>query len=137
MGAVGPYQLQAAIAALHDEAASLENTDWRQILAFYELLKCMSDNPMVALSHAIALAMVNGPTAGLALLTGLDKDGRLSGHHRLHAVRAHLFEMARDYASALQQYQAAIARTASLPERNYLLSRAARLNELAAAHPPL
>ena len=137
MGAVGPYQLQAAIAALHDEAASPENTDWPQILALYELLKRMSDNPMVALNHAIAVAMVHGPAAGLALLTGLENDPRLSGHHRLYAVWAHLFEMAGDYTSALERYQAAIARTLSVPERNYLLDRVARLNELARAHPPL
>ena len=95
-GAIGAYQLQAAIAAVHDEAARAEDTDWPQILALYGLLERMSDNPMVALNHAIAAAMVHGPAAGLELLTALDSDARLSGHYRLDAVRAHLLEMAGD-----------------------------------------
>src|SRR5258708_3067403 len=90
-GSVGPYQLQAAIAAVHDEAARTDDTDWPQVLALYGLLKRMSDNPMVALNHAIAVAMVNGPRAGLDLLDRLDADGRLAGHYRMDAVRAHLF----------------------------------------------
>src|SRR5262249_43835208 len=99
-GSVGAYQLQAAIAAVHDEAARAEGTDWPQIRALYELLKRMSDNPMVVLNHAIAAAMVHGPAAGLKLLDELDRDGRLAGHHRLDAVRAHLMEMGGDNAAA-------------------------------------
>lgn len=129
-GAAGPYQLQAAIAALHDEAPSAEDTDWPQILAFYELLKHMSDNPMVILNHAIATGMVHGPAAGLALLGVLDNDERVAGHHRLHAARAHLLEMTGDHDGAIRHYQLAAARTASLPERDYLLTQAARLNVL-------
>ena len=128
-GVVGSYQLQAAIAALHDEAASAQETDWPQILALYGLLKRMSANPMVALNHAIAAAMVNGPAAGLELLKALDADKRLSGHYRLDAVRAHLLEMAGDDRGAVAHYQSAAARTASIPERNYLTAKAARLIE--------
>ena len=98
-GAVGAYQLQAAIAAVHDEAARAEDTDWPQILALYGLLKRMSDNPMVTLNHAIAAAMVHGPPAGLELLRALDADERMAGHYRLDAVRAHLLEMAGDIRS--------------------------------------
>jgi predicted RNA polymerase sigma factor len=125
--AIGPYQLQAAIAAVHAEAARYEETDWPQILALYELLRRMSDNPMVSLNHAIATAMVRGPEAGLSLLTRLDADGRLAGHHRLDSARAHLLEMAGDRRGAVEYYRLAAARTASLPERNYLLIQAARL----------
>jgi RNA polymerase sigma factor (sigma-70 family) len=126
-GALGPYQLQAAIAALHDEAERAEDTDWPQIRALYGLLERMSCNPMVALNHAIAAAMVDGPLAGLELLKKLDSDSRLAGHYRLDAVRGHLFEMAGDPQSAIRHYQAAAGRTASLPERNYLATKAARL----------
>jgi predicted RNA polymerase sigma factor len=126
-GSIGLYQLQAAIAAVHDEAARASDTDWPQILALYGLLKRMSDNPMVTLNHAIAAAMVHGPPAGLKLLEALDADGRLAGHHRLDAVRAHLLEMAGDHAGAVVHYQAAAGRTTSIPERNYLMTRAARL----------
>ena len=128
-GSVGSYQLQAAIAAIHAEAGRAEDTDWPQILALYELLKRMSDNPMVALNHAIAAAMVRGPAAGLELLNALDEDGRLKGHHRLDAVRAHLLEMAGDRASAIEHYRIAAGLTTSLPERNYLMTQAARLSE--------
>ena len=128
-GSVGPYQLQAAIAAVHDEAVRAEDTDWPQILALYDLLKRMSDNPMVMLNHAIAAAMVHGPAAGLELLTTLDADGRLTGHHRLDAVRAHLLELAGDHQAAIAHYQIAAGRTTSLPERNYLITQAARLRE--------
>jgi RNA polymerase sigma factor (sigma-70 family) len=128
-GAVGRYQLQAAIAALHDEAARLEDTDWAQILALYDLLERMSDNPMVTLNRAIAAAMVHGPGKGLDLLRALDSDPRLAGHHRLDAVRAHLLEMAGDRAAAIRHYRIAAARTSSLPERNYLAAQAARLAE--------
>ena len=126
-GSVGPYQLQAAIAAVHDEAARAEDTDWPQIFALYELLKRMSDNPMVRLNHAVAAAMVNGPMQGLALLEELETDSRIANHHRLHAVRAHLWELAGNHEQAIAHYRAAAARTGSLPERNYLLTQAARL----------
>jgi len=126
-GAVGVYQLQAAIAAVHDEAARAEDTDWAQILALYGLLRRMTDNPMVTLSYAIAAAMVHGPAAGLALLDELERDTRLAGHYRLAAVRAHLLERAGDREAALRHYRAAASRTTSIPERNYLIDRAARL----------
>jgi RNA polymerase sigma factor (sigma-70 family) len=126
-GSVGPYQLQAAIAAVHDEAARAEDTDWPQILALYGLLKRMSDNPMVSLNHAIATAMVHGAPAGLKLLEALDADAHLAGHYRLDAVRAHLLEMAGDHPAAIAHYRAAAARTTSIPERNYLTTQAARL----------
>jgi predicted RNA polymerase sigma factor len=128
-GSVGAYQLQAAIAAVHSEAARAEDTDWPQIVALYELLKRMSDNPMVMLNHAIATAMVRGPSAGLELLKRLDQDGRLAGHHRLDAVRAHLLEMSGDHQAAIAHYQTAADRTTSQPERNYLITQAARLRE--------
>jgi RNA polymerase sigma factor (sigma-70 family) len=124
-GAVGEYQLQAAIAALHDEAESTDATDWPQILALYGLLERMTGNPMVTLNRAVAAAMVDGPGAGLALLEGLDE--RLAGHHRLDAVHAHLLEMGGDGEAAIAHYQTAAARTTSIAERDYLLMRAARL----------
>jgi RNA polymerase sigma factor (sigma-70 family) len=126
-GSVGPYQLQAAIAAVHDEATRAEDTDWPQILALYSLLERMSDNPMVMLNRAIAVAMVHGPRAGLEQLEALDGDGRLDENHRLDAVRAHLLEMAGDPPAAITHYRAAAERTTSLPEQRYLLARAARL----------
>ncbi len=128
-GSIGAYQLQAAIAAVHDEAARADDTDWPQILALYGLLKRMSDNPMVMLNHAIATAMVHGPSAGLELLEALDADGRLTGHHRLDAVRAHLLELAGDHQAAIAHYRTAAGRTTSIPERNYLMTQAARLSE--------
>lgn len=127
-GSVGSYQLQAAIAAVHDEAARTEDTDWPQILTLYGLLKRMSDNPMVALNHAIATAMVHGPLAGLKLLETLDHDALLAGHYRLDAVRAHLHEMQGDREAAVAHYLAAAERTTSIPEQNYLRNKAARLN---------
>jgi RNA polymerase sigma factor (sigma-70 family) len=127
-GSVGEYRLQAAIAAVHDEAPRTEDTDWPQILALYEILLRVSDNPIVAVNHAIATAMVHGPGAGLELLAALDEDERLTSQHRLDAVRAHLRERAGDRDVALELYRKAAARTTSLPERNYLLMRAARLN---------
>jgi RNA polymerase sigma factor (sigma-70 family) len=127
-GSIGAYQLQAAIAAVHDEAARAEDTDWPQILALYGLLKRMTDNPMVALNHAIAVAMVEGPPAGLELLKALDADPRMSGHYRLDAVRGHLHEMAGDRDAAIEHYLAAAGRTTSVPERNYLVNQAARLS---------
>ena len=127
-GSVGPYQLQAAIAAVHDEAAKVEDTDWPQILALYTLLLRMSDNPMVKLNYAIAAAMVHGATKGLELLDDLKNDARLANHYRLDAVRAHLLELDGDQQDAVSHYRAAAAKTASLPERNYLLTQAARLS---------
>ncbi|MDB4948446.1 MAG: sigma-70 region 2 domain protein [Gemmatimonadetes bacterium] len=123
----GYYQLQAAVAAVHDEAARVEDTDWPQILALYGVLKRLSDNPMVALSHAIAAAMVHGPPAALALLDVLDGDARVAGHYRLDAVRGHLHERAGDPARAIAHYRAAAERTTSVPERDYLTMKAARL----------
>jgi predicted RNA polymerase sigma factor len=127
-GSVGPYQLQAAIAAVHDEAASAEDTDWPQILALYDLLRRMSDNPMVTLNHAIATAMVYGARKGLELLNAMNGDARIADHHRLDAVRAHLLELAGDHAGAITHYRAAAGKTGSLPERNYLLTQASRLS---------
>lgn len=124
---LGPYQLQAAIAALHAEAASEAETDWPQILALYGVLERLAPNPMVTLNRAVAVAMVDGPRAALDLLATLDETGELAGHHRLAAVRAHLLEMAGDRAEARASYQEAARRTTSLPERRYLKGRAARL----------
>ena len=129
-GAVGSYQLQAAIAAVHDTASSTEATDWSEILALYGLFERMSDNPMVSLNRAIAAAMVDGPTVGLELLTMLDGDSRIAGHYRLDAVRGHLYEKSGNRERAIAHYHAAAERTASIPERNYLLTKAARLSEL-------
>jgi RNA polymerase sigma factor (sigma-70 family) len=126
-GAIGSYQLQAAIAALHDEAPRVEDTDWPQILALYGLLERMSDNPMVTLNRAIAAAMVHGPKAGLELLKAIDADERLAGHHRLDAVRGHFFEMAGDHEAAIAHYRTAASKTSSIPERDYLITKAARL----------
>ncbi len=126
-GSVGPYQLQAAIAAVHDEAARAEETDWPQILALYDLLRRMSDSPVVMLNYAVAAAMVHGPRKGLELLTSLDSDPRMAGHHRLPAVRAHLLEMAGDRDSATERYREAASRATNLAERNYLIMQAARL----------
>jgi RNA polymerase sigma factor (sigma-70 family) len=134
-GSIGAYQLQAAIAAVHDEATRADDTDWPQILALYELLQRMSDNPMVMLNRAIAAAMVHGPSKGLELLRVLDSDERLAGHHRLDAVRAHLLEMAGDAETAIKHYRIAAGRTTSIPERNYLLTQAARLSETGAKAP--
>jgi len=127
-GSVGPYQLQAAIAAIHDEAVRAEDTDWPQILALYDLLSRMSDNPMVRLNHAIAVAMVHGVARGLELLDTLKADDRIANHHRLDSVRAHLLELVGDRDRAVEHYRAAAVKTASLPERNYLLTQAARLS---------
>jgi predicted RNA polymerase sigma factor len=122
---LGPYQLQAAIAAVHAEAPSAEETDWPQILLLYDLLERFSPSPMVTLNRAVALAMAQGPAAGLALLASLED--RLANHHRLHAVRAHLQELTGDLAAARASYREAAKRTASLPEQRYLTARAARL----------
>jgi RNA polymerase sigma factor (sigma-70 family) len=126
-GRAGPYQVQAAIAALHDEAVRAEDTDWPQILALYGVLERLSPNPVVTLNRAVALAMVRGPQAALDLLASLEAQGRLAGHHRLDAVRAHLLEMAGDHAAARAHYETAARLTTTLPERRYLEARAARL----------
>jgi RNA polymerase sigma factor (sigma-70 family) len=128
-GSVGPYQLQAAIAAVHDEALRVEDTDWPQILALYGLLERMTDNPMVTLNRAVAVAMVHGPKAGIELLDTLRDDPRLADHYRLAAVRAHMHEMAGDSAAAVNDYLAASCRTTSIPERDYLAAQAAKLAE--------
>jgi RNA polymerase sigma factor (sigma-70 family) len=126
-GAVGSYLLQAAIAAVHDEAARVEDTDWPQIVALYAVLMRMSDNPIVALNHAVAVTMARGPAEGLALLEKLDRDPRIKAHYRLDAVRAHILERSGKVAAALPYYAAAAGKTASIPERNYLLLKIARL----------
>jgi predicted RNA polymerase sigma factor len=127
-GPVGPYQLQAAIAALHDEAPAAEATDWPQILALYDVLSTVAPGPVVTLGRAVALAHVHGPRAGLALLGTLDADERMAHSHRLEAVRAHLLEQAGDTIAARDSYLRAAKMTASLPEQRYLELRAARLH---------
>jgi RNA polymerase sigma factor (sigma-70 family) len=125
---LGPYQVQAAIAAVHGEAGRAEDTDWPQILGLYALLERMQGgNPMVALNRAVATAMVHGPAAGLSRLGALAGDERVAEHHRLDAVRAHLLEMAGDAAGAAAHYRTAAQRTTSTPEQQYLLARAERL----------
>jgi RNA polymerase sigma factor (sigma-70 family) len=124
---IGPYQLQAAIAAVHDEAARFEDTDWDQILGLYELLGRLTPGPMVELNRIVAVAMVHGPQAGLRQLAAAEADPALAGHHRLAAVRAHLLELAGDREAAHAAYLLAARRTLSLPEQRYLRSRAARL----------
>ncbi|MDQ1374717.1 MAG: hypothetical protein QOJ09_2055, partial [Actinomycetota bacterium] len=124
-GEVGEYQMQAAIAAVHDQAARYADTDWSEILSLYGLLERMTGNPMVTLNRAVAAAMANGPAAGLALLDGLDE--RLGDHHRLHAVRAHLLELAGDTDGAFVEFGLAAARTTNLREQHYLTTKAAQL----------
>ena len=124
---LGPYQLQAAIAAVHSEAPSAEETDWAEIAGLYALLGQLAPNPMVTLNHAVAVAMVRGPQAGLAMLAELAGDERMSAHHRFAAVRAHLLEMAGDAAGARESYLAAARLTLSMPEQRYLLAKADRL----------
>ncbi|KAA2267090.1 sigma-70 family RNA polymerase sigma factor [Solihabitans fulvus] len=126
-GAIGPYQLQAAIAAVHDEAEDVDSTDWPQILALYGLLETLAPNPMVTLNRAVAVAMVRGPAEGLALLAGLESDGRMARHHRLLATRAHLLELSGEVAAAVASYRDAAQRATSGPERRHLAARAARL----------
>jgi RNA polymerase sigma factor (sigma-70 family) len=125
MGKVGEYQLQAAIAAVHDQAARHADTDWSEILSLYGLLERMTANPMVTLNRAVAAAMADGPNAGLALLDGLD--ARLGDHHRLHSVRGHLLEMAGDTREALVEFRSAAALATNLREQHYLTTEAARL----------
>jgi RNA polymerase sigma factor (sigma-70 family) len=122
-GPLGPYRVQAAIAAVHAEAARAEDTDWREILALYELLERMAPNPMVTLNRAVAMGMARGPVAGLELLDTLADDERVAGHHRFFAVRAHLLELAGE--PAREDYLEAARRTTSVPERRYLEARAA------------
>jgi RNA polymerase sigma factor (sigma-70 family) len=124
-GQVGEYQVQAAIAAVHDQAARYSDTDWPEIVSLYGLLERMTANPMVTLNRAVAVAMADGPAAGLALLDGLDE--RLGDHHRLHAVRAHLLEQSGDRETAVVEYRAAATRTTNLREQHYLTTEAARL----------
>ncbi|TWP54387.1 sigma-70 family RNA polymerase sigma factor [Lentzea tibetensis] len=127
LGRPGPYQLQAAIAAVHDEAPTAADTDWPQIAALYGLLLRISDNPVVALNHAVAVAMVQGPRAGLALLASLEPDKRLAGDHRMAAVRAHLLEMSGDLVAARDEYLDAARQAISVAQQRYLRGRAARL----------
>jgi predicted RNA polymerase sigma factor len=124
---LGPYQLQAAIAAVHAEATGTEDTDWPQILALYELLERIAPNPMVTLNKAVVVAMVRGPQAGLELLHTLDAVANVADHHRFHAVRAHLLELTGDRDAARESYLAAAHRTTSLPEQRYLEAKAARV----------
>ncbi|BCJ27367.1 RNA polymerase sigma factor [Actinocatenispora sera] len=130
--ALGPYQLQAAIAATHADAATAAQTDWRQVAALYLILSRIAPNPMVTLNRAIAVAEVDGPAAGLALLSMLEDDDRMAGHHRLLSVRAHLLERSGDRAGAYDHYRRAARATASLAEQRYLESRASRLRRYAA-----
>jgi RNA polymerase sigma factor (sigma-70 family) len=124
---IGPYQLQAAIAAVHAEAARAADTDWPQILGLYELLYSLAPGPMVTLNRVVAVAMVHGPQAGLRQLAAAAADPALAGHHRVDAVRAHLLEMAGDRRAARSHYELAARRTLSVPEQRYLESRAAQL----------
>jgi RNA polymerase sigma factor (sigma-70 family) len=124
-GPLGPYQIQAAIAALHDEAPSDGETDWPQILALYEVLERLSPGPVVTLNKAVAVARTRGPLAALALLGDLAGDDRMTGNHRVEAVRAHLLEQAGFRAEARAAFLAAAQLTASVPERRYLESKAA------------
>ncbi|WP_262285438.1 RNA polymerase sigma factor [Micromonospora sp. MA102] len=126
-GPVGPYQVQAAVAAVHDEAEHLDATDWPQILALYELLEQLAPGPMVTLNRAVAVAMVHGPSAGLVLLAALESDSRMASHHRLLATRAHLLELAGEHAAAAADYREAARRATSLPERRHLTTCATRL----------
>jgi predicted RNA polymerase sigma factor len=120
----GPYQLQAAIAAVHDEAATAEDTDWRQILVLYDLLHKITPGPMVTLNRIVAAAMVHGPRSALDQLAAAETDPALAGHHRVDAVRAHLLDMAGDHDAARVHYRAAARRTLSVPEQRYLESKA-------------
>jgi predicted RNA polymerase sigma factor len=127
---LGPYQLQAAIAAVHDESPTAAETDWPQILGLYELLAAVAPGPMVTLNRLVALAMVRGPAAGLASLDAVAADPALAGHHRVAAVRAHLLEQAGSAGPAREQYRLAAERTLSEPERRYLRDRAGSLDEV-------
>ena len=132
-GEVGPYQLQAAIAAVHDEANTMADTDWPQVLSLYELLELLSPNPFTTLNRAVAAAMVHGPEAGLRVLDELAADKRMAEHHRLLAARAHLRELAGERRAAAEDYRQAALRATSLPERRYLAAQAARLDGMRGA----
>ncbi|WP_028801114.1 RNA polymerase sigma factor [Streptomyces sp. 142MFCol3.1] len=136
-GRPGEYRLQAAVAAVHNHAVRAQDTDWPQIHGLYELLEHMTGSPLVTLNRAVALAMVDGPRAGLALLDRLTTDDRgpLTGHHRVHAVRAHLLEMAGESTSAVDQYRLAAALTTNAPEQRYLTTKAAQLHQRSRPHP--
>jgi predicted RNA polymerase sigma factor len=127
LGRVGSFQLQAAIAAVHDEAVSVDDTDWLEIVGLYRLLERVDPSPVVTLNHAVAVGMVEGPTAGLAMVDALEAEGRLEGHHRVHLVRGHLLELTGDRDGARAKLRLAARRTTSLPERRYLERRAAEL----------
>ncbi|TDC68285.1 hypothetical protein E1193_31255 [Micromonospora sp. KC606] len=126
---LGPYQIQAAIAAVHDEARRVEDTDWPQILALYELLEQVAPNPMATLGRSVAVAMVHGPDAGLDIVTRLETDDRMACHHRLHSVRAHLLEMAGRRQEARASYRTAARYATSLPERRYLDAQTAKITD--------
>jgi RNA polymerase sigma factor (sigma-70 family) len=126
-GPLGPYQIQAAIAAVHDEAKTPEETDWRQILVLYDMLHLLAPGPMVTLNRVVAFAMIHGAGAALDELSKTVDEEDLAHTHRLHAVRAHLLEMAGDLDAAVIDHQLAADRTLSIPEQRYLRSRAARL----------
>jgi len=127
-GATGPYQVQAAIAAVHDEAPSDETTDWPQIVAWYAVLLRLDDNPVVALNHAVAVSMVEGPAAGLELLQHLESDTRINTDRRFYAVRAHLLEKSGDLAAARNAYEAAARQATNLQQERYLHRQIARLD---------
>ena len=126
-GPTGSYQLQAAIAALHDEAASAQSTDWAQIAALYGVLLRLDDNPVVALNHAVAVGMATGPRAGLALLQGLESDSRMTTSRRFHAVRAHLLEQSGELAAALAAYRIAAQHATNTQQQRYLQQQITRL----------
>ena len=126
-GRIGPFQLQAAIAAVHDEAPDVEATDWLEIVGLYRLLERIDPSPVVTLNHSVAVGMVEGPAAGLAMVDALLADGRLEGHHRVHVVRAHLLERAGDVDGACAELREAIRRTTSTPEQRHLQRRLAEL----------
>ena len=122
---VGPYQLQAAIAAVHDEAEDVDATDWPQILALYDLLDRVAPNPVSSLSRVVAVARVHGPAAGLGALAELESDRRVAGYHRLLATRGHLLGLAGQHGPAAAAYREAARRATSVPERRYLSRMAA------------
>jgi predicted RNA polymerase sigma factor len=132
---LGPYQVQAAIAAVHDEAVTPDDTDWAQILALYGVLEQLDPSPIVQLNRAVALAMVEGPTAGLELVGSLAEDARIRRSHHFDSVQGHLLEMAGDQAAARASYLAAARRATSVPEQRHLLTRAARLTSCSEAPP--
>jgi predicted RNA polymerase sigma factor len=129
LGGRGPFAIHAAIAALHDEAPSTDETDWLQIAALYTAMLAHGDNPMVRLSHAIAVGMAHGPQAELEALEHVARDPRMAKNYRIDAARAHLLERAGEHAEAIKYFRLAAERTASTPERNYLMLHAARLAE--------